>query len=64
MKYPPQKRLLHERLCMIVMLHLWQHEIILFRAHDAMGHQGIAKVLGEDRNAISGQAFVVALVST
>ena len=29
---------------MIVMPQLYQHEI-LFKAHDAMGHQGIAKVL-------------------
>ena len=43
-KYPPQQRSLHERPCMIVMPQLYQHEI-LFRAHDAMGHQGIAKVL-------------------
>ena len=42
--YPPQQRSLHERPCMIVMPQLYQHEI-LFRAHDAMGHQGIAKVL-------------------
>ena len=33
-----------ERPCMIVMPQLYQHEI-LFRAHDAMGHKGIAKVL-------------------
>ena len=43
-KYPPQQRPLHERPCMIVMPQLYQHEI-LFRAHDAMGHQGIAKVV-------------------
>ena len=43
-KYPPRQRPLHERPCMIVMPQLYQHEI-LFRAHDAMGHQGIAKVL-------------------
>ena len=29
---------------MIMMPQLYQHEI-LFKAHDAMGHQGIAKVL-------------------
>ena len=45
-KYPPQQRPLHERPCMIVMPQLYQHEI-LFRAHDAMGHQGIAKVLAQ-----------------
>ena len=39
---PPQK--LHERPCMIVMPQLYQHEIP-FKARDAMGHQGIAKVL-------------------
>ena len=44
MRYPPQQRLLHERPCMIIMPQLYQHEI-LFRAHDAMGHQGIAKVV-------------------
>ena len=43
-KYPPQQRPLHERPCMIVMPQFYQHEI-LFRAHDAMGHQGIAKVV-------------------
>ena len=43
-KYPPQQRPLHERPSMIVMPQLYQHEI-LFRAHDAMDHQGIAKVL-------------------
>ena len=43
-KYPPQQRPLHERPCMIVLPQLYQHEI-LFRARDAMGHQGIAKVV-------------------
>ena len=43
-KYPPSQRPLHERPCMIVMSQLYQHEI-LFRAHDAMGHQGISKVV-------------------
>ena len=43
--YPKSQRALHERPCMIVMPQLYQHEI-LFKAHDAMGHQGIAKVLG------------------
>ena len=43
-KYPPQQRPLHERPCMIVMPQLYQHEF-LFRVHDAMGHQGIAKGL-------------------
>ena len=42
--YPPNQQKLHERPCMIVMPQLYQHEI-LFKAHDAMGHQGIAKVL-------------------
>ena len=43
-KYPPPQRPLHERPCMIVMSQLYQHEI-LFQAHDAMGHQGISKVV-------------------
>ena len=43
-KYPLAQRPLHERPCMIVMPQLYQHEI-LFRAHDAMGHQGIGKVV-------------------
>ena len=43
-KYPPAQRPLHERPCMIVMPQLYQHEI-LFRAHDAMGHQRIGKVV-------------------
>ena len=43
-KYPPSQRPLHKRPCMIVMPQLYQHEI-LFRAHDAMGHQGISKVV-------------------
>ena len=40
----PTPRPLHERPCMIIMPQLYQHEI-LFRAHDAMGHQGISKVV-------------------
>ena len=43
-KYPPQQRRLHERPCIILMSQLYQHEI-LFRAHDAISHQGSAKVL-------------------
>ena len=43
-KYPKSQRALHERPCMIVMPQLYQHEI-LFKAHEAMGHKGIAKVL-------------------
>ena len=43
-KYPLSQRPLHERPCMIVMPQLYQHEI-LFRAHDAMGHQGISKAV-------------------
>ena len=43
-KYPPSQRPLHERPCIIVMPQLYQHEI-LFHAHDAMGHQGISKVV-------------------
>ena len=47
--YAPQQRALHEHPCMIVMPQLYQHEI-LFRAHDAMGHQGIAKVLARTQD--------------
>ena len=43
-RYPPSQRPLHERPCMIVMPQLYQHEI-LFRAHDALVHQGISKVV-------------------
>ena len=43
-KDPPAQRPLHERPCMIVMPQLCQHES-LFRAHDAVGHQGIGKVV-------------------
>ena len=43
-QYSPNQRPLHERPCMIIMLQLYQHEI-LFRAHDAIGHQGISKVV-------------------
>ena len=43
-RYSPTQRPLHECPCMIVMPQLYQHEI-LFRAHDAMGHQGISKVV-------------------
>ena len=43
-QYSPTQRPLHECPCMIVMPQLYQHEI-LFRAHDAMGHQGISKVV-------------------
>ena len=43
-RYPPSQRPLHERPCMIVMPQLYLHEI-LFRAHDAMGHQGMSKVV-------------------
>ena len=43
-QFSPTQRPLHERPCMVVMAQLYQHEI-LFRAHDAMGHQGISKVV-------------------
>ena len=43
-RYPPSQRALHKRPCMIVMPQLYQHEI-LFRAYDALGHQGISKVV-------------------
>ena len=43
-QYSPTQHPLHERPCMIVMPQLYLHEI-LFRAHDAMGHQGISKVV-------------------
>ena len=36
--------LLHERSCMIVIPHLYQHEI-LFCAHNALAHKGISKVV-------------------
>ena len=54
-KYPPSQRLLHERPCIIVMPLLYQHEI-LFRAHDAMGHQGISKVVSriQERHTLPG----------
>ena len=43
-QYSPTQRPLNERPCMIIMPQLYQHEI-LFRAHDAMGHQSISKVV-------------------
>ena len=43
-KNPSTQRPLHERLCMIVMPQLYQHDIF-FQAHNAMGHQGIGKVV-------------------
>ena len=43
-KDPSQQRPLHEQPCMIVMPQLYQHEI-LFRAHKAMGHQGISEIV-------------------
>ena len=43
-QYYPTQRPLHERPCMIIMPQLYQHEILI-RAHDAMGHQGISKVV-------------------
>ena len=43
-QYSPTQCPLHERLCMIIMPQLYQHEI-MFRAHDAVGHQGISKVV-------------------
>ena len=42
--FPKNQRVLHTRPCMIIMPQLYQHEN-LFTAHDAMGHQGLAKVL-------------------
>ena len=42
--YPKSQRALHTRprmICMIMMPQLYQHEL-LFKAHDAMGPQGIA----------------------
>ena len=42
-KYPKSQRALHERPCMIAMAQLFCHEIF-FKAHDAIGYQGIAKV--------------------
>ena len=60
-KYPPLQRPLHERPCMIVMPQLYHHEI-LFRAHDAMGHQGISKVVAriEERHTWPGIRRTVA----
>ena len=54
-KYPLQQRPPHERPCVIVMPQFYQHEI-LFRAHDAMGHQGISKVVArvQERHALPG----------
>ena len=54
-QYSPTKRPLHERPCMIIMPQLYQHEI-LFRAHDAMGHQGISKVVAriQERHTLPG----------
>ena len=54
-QYSPTQRPLHERPCMIIMPQLYQHEI-LFRAHDAMGHQGISKVVAriQERHTWSG----------
>ena len=54
-KYLPSQRPLHERPCMIVMPQLYQNEI-LFRAHDAMGHQGISNVVAriQERHTWSG----------
>ena len=43
-KYPKSQRSLPKRLCMIMMLQLYQREI-LFKDHDSIGHQGIAKAL-------------------
>ena len=44
LKYLKNQRALPTRPCMIIMPQLYQHEI-LFKAHEAMGHQGTAKVL-------------------
>ena len=44
LKYPKNQRVLHTRPCMIIMQQLYYQEEILLKAHDAMGHQGIAKV--------------------
>ena len=54
-KYPKSQRKLHERPCMILMPQLYQHEI-LFKTHDAMGHQGIAKILAriQERHTCPG----------
>ena len=54
-RYSPNQRPLHERPCMIIMPQLYQHEI-LFRAHDAMGHQGISKVVAriQERHTLPG----------
>ena len=59
-KYPPPQRPLHKRPCMIVMPQLFQHETI-FRAHDAMGHQGISKVVAriQERHTWPGNCRTV-----
>ena len=44
--YVPQQRALHVWPCLIVKPQLYQHEI-LYRAHDASGHQGVGKVLAK-----------------
>ena len=54
-RYPPSQRLLHERPCMIVMPQVYQQKI-LYRAHDAMGHQVISKVVAriQERHTCPG----------
>ena len=44
LEIPPSQRPLHEPLCMIVMPQVYQPEL-LFCTYDAMGHQGITKVV-------------------
>ena len=62
-KYPNNQRALHMRPCMIIMLQIYQHEI-LFQAHEAMGHQGFAMVLARTQNVTHGLALANSLDST
>ena len=56
-QYHPTQRPLHEHPCMIVMPHLYQHEI-QFRAHDAtIGHQAFPKLSHASLNVIQCPAF-------
>ena len=54
-RYPSSQLPLHEHPCMIVVPQLYQHEI-LFCAHNAMGHQGISKVVAriQERHTWAG----------
>ena len=62
-KYPPSQRPLHERPCMIVMLQLYEHEI-LFRAHDAWDTKALARLWRENKNAIPGLGYAAQWANT